>query len=641
MSFRNSKPATQTCPNCLTSHDVSVYVTGQKLLCRCGIHFEVRRVDVSILSPASALEAKLSVPEVGFEPTVTPPNRGQGKSDDHRPFNTAVAPIERIEIPGYELLEVLGRGGMGEVWKAHQKSLGRLVAVKVLPSRLAKDAEFVVRFEKEATALASLNHPNIVQIIDRGVVSEHYFFAMEFVEGKSLRALMTEGITHPDQALRMILQVLTAMDYAHRKNIVHRDLKPENILLGEGGHIKIADFGLVGIRGEKPHVQLTATSVAMGTVNYMAPEQRRDAKNVDARADIFSVGVILYELLTGELPLGRFRMPSEKMRGVDVRLDAILHRALETEVQDRYASAQEMLTDLQALTAPTVPSRMALSALKDNAHSFQGGGRKLTLAVAVLATSMGIWLSARTVHERKYEQESVPPPVNTDAELFISTKEGLAENGMTELRFAFVDGEEELNAHAGKWWLEEGCLKAIQFGREISEKDLKLVPRTYVAQRYFSSDDFLAEVDMQVSRLEERYGVEANAQRFSEMSLRIKDLQVSIFAIPNAGMRLGWKYFTPDGVEIAGNSSRDLETLVEDEMPVPKGKFRVKLQMKKVNQAVDVEAFVNDKRFARKVLVGLQGQTGKLALGCRNLDCQFSALRVRGHIQPRPVTRAP
>ncbi|MFY0577371.1 serine/threonine-protein kinase [Cystobacter fuscus] len=238
-----------------------------------------------------------------------------------------------LAVPGYELLRVLGRGGMGEVWLARQMSLGRRVAVKVLPPRLAKDPEFVQRFDKEATALATLSHPHIVQIIDRGVAGEHYYFVMEYVEGRSLRDVM--GELSPPEALRVALQVARALECAQEKDIIHRDLKPENILVDGRGHVKVADFGLAGIRRPDSTERLTATSVAMGTLNYMAPEQRRDAKNVDGRADLFSLGVMLYEMLTGEVPVGRFRLPSERVPGLDKRVDAVVERLLETEPEAR------------------------------------------------------------------------------------------------------------------------------------------------------------------------------------------------------------------------------------------------------------------------------------------------------------------
>src|SRR5215217_791060 len=154
---------------------------------------------------------------------------------------------------------------------------------------------------------------------------------MEFVEGRALREAISAGALSPQQSLKLMLQVARAVECAHDKDIIHRDLKPENILLDGRGNVKVADFGLAGIRRPDSRLQLTATAVAMGTLNYMAPEQRRDAKNVDGRADLFSFGVVLYEMLTGELPVGRFKLPSERVQGLDARVDEVVARLLENE----------------------------------------------------------------------------------------------------------------------------------------------------------------------------------------------------------------------------------------------------------------------------------------------------------------------
>src|SRR6185295_3814636 len=389
---------TQTCPNCGAAHDVSIFVSGQKILCsRCGIRFEVKRNDVQPMTPGppkrthsgsmpTAVErprepTKPPVPDVAPEaPGVAAPNTAAAGQDLYfdktairvpgqptpEPGGTPAsgdgtagvevatqAPIPLttpLVIPGFELTEILGRGGMGEVWKARQISLGRTVAIKLLPPKLAQDAEFVARFEKEATALASLSHPNVIQIIDRGVAGDHYYFVMEFVEGRSLREVMQASRLTPADALKIVAQICRAIDYAHEKHIIHRDLKPENILVDARGHVKVADFGLAGFRGhdsEKQH--LTATAVAMGTLNYMAPEQRRDAKSVDGRADLYSLGVILYEMLTGELPLGRFKLPSERLAGLDLRVDEIVVKSLEPDPEQRYQRASAIGAALESI----------------------------------------------------------------------------------------------------------------------------------------------------------------------------------------------------------------------------------------------------------------------------------------------------
>ncbi|MBS1150699.1 MAG: Serine/threonine protein kinase [Myxococcaceae bacterium] len=182
----------------------------------------------------------------------------------------------------------------------------------------------------------------------------------------------------------------------------------------------------------------------------------------------------------------------------------------------------------------------------------------------------------------------------------------------------------------------------MQWGNstDMSENP-RLVPRTYVSHRYYSSNDFTVEAELQLEDLSAEFPpLASDAQRFGEISFRIKDLQVSIYAIPEAGMRLMWRYYTPDGVEVADNSARDLSNLVEDEMQVPLGRFKVKLRLQKNKAgATDVEASVNGQRFAHKVLLGLAGQVGKVAVGCRNLSCRFDDLIVTGKPAARPAPR--
>ncbi len=256
-------------------------------------------------------------------------------------------------IPGYRLECLLGRGGMGEVHKATQLSLNRTVAVKVLSHELAKDVSFVGRFEKEAAALATLSHPNVVDIVDKGHHQATWFLVMEYIDGPSLREVMRSPLLDAGQALRMIYDICRGIDYAHARGVIHRDLKPENILFDEqaGGIPKVTDFGLAsfleGPNESKFH--LTGTHVAMGTVSYMAPEQRVDAKNADHRADIYSLGVILYELVVGELPLGQFDPPSVRKPGVDPRVDAIVSKCLKQAPEERYAKVSDLMADLEPL----------------------------------------------------------------------------------------------------------------------------------------------------------------------------------------------------------------------------------------------------------------------------------------------------
>jgi predicted Ser/Thr protein kinase len=262
-------------------------------------------------------------------------------------------------FPQLEVLELLGQGGMGAVYKARQTRLDRLVALKVLPPEAGKDPAFVERFTREARALARLSHPHIVAVHDFGEAGGLYYFLMEFVDGVNLRQLLEAGPLRPAQALQIIPQICDALHYAHGEGVVHRDIKPENILLDRSGRVKIADFGLAKLLGRGPgDFTLTSSRQVMGTLHYMAPEQMERPLEVDHRADIYSLGVVFYEMLTHELPLGRFAPPSEKAP-VDARLDDVVLRALEKEPEKRYQHASDVKTDVEAIVTGPTRERMA------------------------------------------------------------------------------------------------------------------------------------------------------------------------------------------------------------------------------------------------------------------------------------------
>jgi predicted Ser/Thr protein kinase len=238
---------------------------------------------------------------------------------------------------------------MGAVYKARQPALDRLVALKILPPSSQRDPAFAERFTREAVALGKLNHPNIVMVYDFGQVQGLYYFVMEYVDGLNLRELLRSGHMQPAEALKIVPQICDALQFAHDEGIVHRDIKPENILLDKKGRVKIADFGIAKILGAKgSEYTLTGPWQVMGTAHYMAPEQMEKPLSVDHRADIYSLGVVFYELLTGQLPLGRFAPPSRKVQ-IDVRLDEVVLRALESEPEKRYQHASEVKTEIESL----------------------------------------------------------------------------------------------------------------------------------------------------------------------------------------------------------------------------------------------------------------------------------------------------
>ncbi len=254
------------------------------------------------------------------------------------------------QFPQLEVLKLLGQGGMGAVYVARQVSLDRLVALKIIKPDAADDPGFAERFTREAKSLARLNHPNIVTVHDFGQTDGLYYFVMELVDGVNLRQMLEAGDLEPSRALAIVPHLCDALQYAHDEGIVHRDVKPENILIDKKGRVKIADFGLAKLIGERPgEFTLTGTHQVMGTPRYMAPEQMEGSHHVDHRADIYSLGVVFYEMLTGELPLGRFQPPSKKVQ-VDVRLDEVVLRALEKEPQQRYQNANDVKTAIERLS---------------------------------------------------------------------------------------------------------------------------------------------------------------------------------------------------------------------------------------------------------------------------------------------------
>jgi serine/threonine protein kinase len=261
------------------------------------------------------------------------------------------------QFPQLHIIELLGQGGMGVVYKAKQPNLDRLVALKILPTEAAREPGFPERFTREARALAKLTHPGIVGVYDFGQQGGMYYLLMEFVDGMNLRQLLRQGKLNPAEALKIVPQICEALQYAHDEGIVHRDIKPENILLDKRGLVKIADFGLAKLLGQVPaDSALTGSRQVMGTPHYMAPEQLEKPLAVDHRADIYSLGVVFYEMLTGELPLGRFPPPSRKVQ-VDVRLDEVVLRALEKEPEQRYQHISEVKTEVETIARKTAQAQ--------------------------------------------------------------------------------------------------------------------------------------------------------------------------------------------------------------------------------------------------------------------------------------------
>jgi serine/threonine protein kinase len=261
-------------------------------------------------------------------------------------------------FPQLEIIECLGRGGMGVVYKARQKSLNRLVALKLLAPERAGEPRFAARFEREAHALAALSHPNIVGVYDFGQAGGYYFLLMEFVDGMNLRQLLHAKRLTPKEALSIVPPICEALQCAHDHGIVHRDIKPENLLIDKAGTVKIADFGIammIGDSEESGGMVQTGGTRGQGTPAYAAPEQQDSAVATDHRADIYSLGVVLYEMLTGERPKETITPPSKCVQ-VDIRIDEVVLRALEKTPALRFQTAVEFRTQVEAAGSPPVGS---------------------------------------------------------------------------------------------------------------------------------------------------------------------------------------------------------------------------------------------------------------------------------------------
>ena len=280
----------------------------------------------------------------------TPTDAGQppGQPRSQPPSLAEVASA----FPALDLLALIGTGGMGCVYHARERASGREVALKILPRHLAADPIFVERFDREARTLARLDHPNIVRIYGHGQSGGFCHLTMEYVDGANLRQAMRAGRFTPAQALTIVPVLCDAIHYAHSQGVLHRDIKPENILLDSQGQVKIADFGIAKLLddsdGTRADITLTQTGHRLGTPHYMAPEQVERPADVDHRADIYSLGVVFYELLTGELPLGRFPAPSTKAY-IDSRVDDIVFRALAKERELRQQSAGQVKDEVEGL----------------------------------------------------------------------------------------------------------------------------------------------------------------------------------------------------------------------------------------------------------------------------------------------------
>lgn len=319
-------------------------------------------------------------------PQPPPAVKLSASSEPDRPRSRWQAPTpEEVQrsFPLYEIVGLLGRGGMGAVYKGWQKSLHRFVAIKILPRDIeGETTNYAERFQREARAMARVQHPSIVAVHDAGETPDGLlYFIMEYIEGTDLqKMLLASGKLAPADAVTIAMQVCDALDYAHRHGVIHRDIKPSNILIGHDRIVKVADFGLAKLTTEDCSL-LTGSHITMGSRDFMAPEALAGMENVDHRADGYAVGVMLYQMLTGELPRGRFDLPSVHTPGLDARFDGIIDRAMQKDPDRRYSSAIELRSDLERVLAEPAASVGEHSA---------GGTRQLATTTNRTALSLGL-----------------------------------------------------------------------------------------------------------------------------------------------------------------------------------------------------------------------------------------------------------
>jgi eukaryotic-like serine/threonine-protein kinase len=349
----------------------------------------------------------------------------------------------RVLADRYELRRLLGRGGMAEVWAAHDRTLGREVAIKLLLDRFREDAGFIQRFQDEARHVARLNHPNLVAVYDTGTDRGQPYFVMELVEGRSLQEAIAAGGLTEDRALEVCADVCAALQYAHDRGLVHRDIKPGNILLAEDGTVKVTDFGIARAIDSDT---VTRTAAVLGTAAYLSPEQAQGLE-IDERSDLYSLGVVLYEALTGRQPFqGESavtvayqhvqeppRPPREWTGDISPASEAVAMRALAKNPANRYPSAAAMREDLlnarvgQPVTAPAVLTAADTALLEPAAatrpartHEQEQRRKRwvyvLLAILALLALIAGIWYLAGVLAGDEGPRISVPDLIDLTVE---------------------------------------------------------------------------------------------------------------------------------------------------------------------------------------------------------------------------------
>jgi serine/threonine protein kinase/Tfp pilus assembly protein PilF len=393
---------------------------------------------------------------------------------------TESQPLHGQTVSHYRIVEKLGGGGMGVIYKAEDTELGRYVALKFLADDLAKDPQALERFRREARTASALNHPNICTIYEIGEHEGKRFIVMEFLEGQTLKHAIGSGPLKLEQLLRVAIEVADALDAAHAKGIIHRDIKPANVFLTSRGQTKILDFGLAKL-GSSPHTAtdglghfagtteevLTSPGTAMGTIAYMSPEQAR-GEEVDARTDLFSFGAVLYEASTGERAFGGntsaviFQAildrapvsPSRLNPQIDPKLEEIITKALEKDRRMRYQSASELRTDLSRLKRDTESNRASAVGGRHEQNLFRKGAMAVAGAVVATVLVLTAWYGFSRTRGAVIDSLAVLPFTNSSADPNTEyLSDGITEsliNSLSEVRGLRVMARSTVFRYKGK-----------------------------------------------------------------------------------------------------------------------------------------------------------------------------------------------